>query len=159
MVRWRPYSAIPSRFSNRYRAAEATLDKVSIGDDILENVLTFEYIGSMLQCDGDDQVDVRHRMDIAQAAFGSLSQLWTDHRLSRETKLQLYKLSVCSSLTYCSTAWALTRTMIRMINSGRARLIKYRLRRRWATVCATACCQCSPHLHSGDESSSVYQSW
>ncbi len=81
-------------------AAETTLDNVSIGDDVLENVLNFEYLGSRLQCDGDDQVDVRHRMDIAQAAFGSLSHLCADHRLSRETKLRLYKLSVCSSLAH-----------------------------------------------------------
>ena len=81
MVQWRSNSAIPSWFSNRYsgqdsQAAEATLDKVNIGDNVLENVLNFEYLGSRLQCDGDDQVDVRHRMDIAQAVFGSLSRLW-----------------------------------------------------------------------------------
>ena len=58
------------------RAAESTLDKVSIIDDVLENVLNFEYLGSRLQCDGDDRVDVRHRMDIAQAVFGSLIHLW-----------------------------------------------------------------------------------
>ena len=98
------------------RAAEATLDKVNIGDDVLDNVLTFQYLGSRLQCDGDDQVDVRHRMDIAQTAFGSLSHLWNDHRLSRETKLRLYKLFVCSTLTHCCTAWALTRKVTRMIN-------------------------------------------
>ena len=99
------------------RAAEATLDNVSLGDDVLENVLSFEYLGSRRQCDGDDRVDVRHRMNIAQAAFGSLSHLWTDHRLSPETKLRLYKLSVCSSLTHCCISWALTRTMIRSFNS------------------------------------------
>ena len=97
-------------------ATEATLDKVNIGDNVLENVLNFDYLGSRLQCDGDDQVDVRHRMDIAQAVFGSLSRLWTDHRLSRETKLRLFNLSVCSSLTHCCTAWALTSTVIRMIH-------------------------------------------
>ena len=96
------------------RAADATLDKVSIGNDVLENVLNFEYLGSRLQCDGDDRVDVRHRMDIAQAVFGSLIHLWTDHRLSRETKLRLYKLSVC-------TAWALTRTVTRMVNGFNSR--------------------------------------
>ena len=47
------------------RAAEATLGKVSIADDVLENVLNFEYLGSRLQCDGDNQVDVRQRIDIA----------------------------------------------------------------------------------------------
>ena len=105
------------------RAAEATLDKVSIGDDVLENILNFEYLGSRLQCDEDDQVDVRHRMDIAQPAFGSLSHLWTGHRLSRETKLRLYKLSVCSSLTHCCTAWALTRTVTQMINGFNSRCL------------------------------------
>ena len=83
---------------DKRRAAEETLNNVSIGDEFLENVLNFQYLNSRQQCDGDDQVDVRHRMVIARAAFGSLSHLWTDHRLSRETKLRLYKLSVCSSL-------------------------------------------------------------
>ena len=105
------------------RAAEATLDKVNIDNNVLENVLTFEYLGSRLQCDGDDQVDVRHRTGIAQTAFGSLSRLWTDHRLSRETKLRLYKLSVCSSLTHCCTAWAITRQVTRMTNGFNSRCL------------------------------------
>ena len=99
------------------------MDNVSIGDNVLENVLTFDNLGSRLQCHGDDQVDVRHRMDIAQAAFGSLSHLWTDHRLSRETKLRLYKLSVCSSLTQCYTAWTLTRTLVHMSNGFNSRCL------------------------------------
>ena len=68
-------------------------------------------------------MDVRHRMDIAQAAFGSLNHLWTDHRLSRETKLRLYRLAVCSSLTHCCTTWALTRTVRRMINGFNSRCL------------------------------------
>ena len=142
------------------RAAEATLAKVSIGDDILENVLPFEYLGSRLQCDGDDLVDVRHRVDIAQAAFGSLSHIWTDHRLSRETKLRLYRLSVCSSLTHCCTAWALTRTVRRMINGFNSRCLHVitggttatrppRLCTTWCWLCGSdecatsaTCCAC-----------------
>ena len=107
----------------KMRAAEATLDKVIIGDDVLDNVLTFEYLGSRLQCDGHDQVDVRHRMGIAQTTFGSVSHLWSDHRLSRETKLRLNKLSVCSTLTHCCTAWALTRTVTPMINGFNSRCL------------------------------------
>ena len=68
-------------------------------------------------------MDVRHRMDIAQAAFGSLNGVWTDHRLSRETKLRLYRLAVCSSLTHCCTTWALTRTVRRMINGFNSRCL------------------------------------
>ena len=52
------------------RVAESALDKVYVGNEALDNVLHFEYLGSQLQGDGDDAADVRHRMDIAQAAFG-----------------------------------------------------------------------------------------
>ena len=55
------------------RVAEAALNKVNVGNEALDNVLYFEYLGSQLQGDGEDEADVRHRMDVAQAAFGSLS--------------------------------------------------------------------------------------
>ena len=70
------------------RAAEATLGKVQIENNVLDNVYSLEYFGSRLQCDGDDKADVRHRMDIAQATFASVSHLWMDHRLSRNMKLK-----------------------------------------------------------------------
>ena len=50
------------------RAAEATLGKVQSENNVLDNVYSFEYLGSRLQCDGDDEADVRYRMDIAQEA-------------------------------------------------------------------------------------------
>ena len=122
------------------RAAEATLDRVHVGNEALDNVLHFHYLDSQLQGDGEDEADVRHCMDIAQSAFGSLSHLWSDHRLSRATKLRLFRLSVCSTLAspglqrqrLCapmvyrygapwSLTWSLTRTVVRMINGFNSR--------------------------------------
>ena len=40
------------------RAAEATLGKVEIDNNVLDNVYSFEYLGSRLQGDGDDEADV-----------------------------------------------------------------------------------------------------
>ena len=45
-----------------------------------------------------------------------LSHLWADHRLSRTTKLRLYRVCVCSSLIHCCEAWTLNRTVTRSIN-------------------------------------------
>ena len=59
---------------------------------------------------------MRHRLEIAQSAFSSLNHLWADHRLSRTTKLRLYRVCVCSSLTHCCEAWTLNRTVTRSIN-------------------------------------------
>ena len=61
-----------------------------------------------MQCDGADDADVRHRMAIAQTTFGSLSSIWTEHRLLRALKLRTYQLAVCSTLTHASEAWTLT---------------------------------------------------
>ena len=69
------------------RATEDTLAKVQIENNVVENVYSFEYLGSRLQRDGDGEADVRYRMDIAQAAFAPLSHLWMDHRLTRNMML------------------------------------------------------------------------
>ena len=96
------------------RTAEATLGKVQIKNNVLDNVYSFEYLGSRLQCDGGDEADVRYRMDIVQAAFASLSHLWMDHRLSRNIKLRLYNIWVCSTLTHSCRAWNLTKVVSRI---------------------------------------------
>ena len=108
--------------SSKRRAAEASLDKVVIGrDPPLQNVP--QYLGSRLQGDGSDEADVDHRLEIAQSAFSSLSHLWADHRLSRTTKLRLYRICVCSSLTHCCEAWTLNRTVTRSINGFNSRCL------------------------------------
>ena len=62
--------------SSKRGAVEASLDKVIIASDPpLENVPHFEYLGSTLQGDGSDEADVRHRLEIAQSPFSSLSHL------------------------------------------------------------------------------------
>ena len=110
--------------SSKRRAAEASLDKVAIGSDPpLENVPHFQYLGSRLQGDGSDEADVGHRLEIAQSAFSTLSHLWADHRLSRTTKLRLYRVCVCSSLTHCCEAWTLNRAVTRMINGFNSRCL------------------------------------
>ena len=58
--------------------------RIVIEGQQLENVYSFEYLGSRMQCDGDDRADVKYRMDIAQARFSSSHHIWKDHRLLRK---------------------------------------------------------------------------
>ena len=69
------------------------------------------------------QLDIRHRMAIAQTTFGSLSNIWTDHRLSRALKLMMYQLAVCSTLTHASEAWTLTEPVMRSVNRFNSRCL------------------------------------
>ena len=63
-------------------------------------------------------------MDIAQAAFASLSHLCTDHRLSRNLKLTLYNMCVCSTLTHSCEAWNLTKAVSRILNGFNSRCLE-----------------------------------
>ena len=105
------------------RPAEALLSQVYAGNTPLENVYSFEYLGARMQCDGADDADVRHRMAIAQTTFGSLSNIWTDHRLSRALKPRTYQLAVCSTLTHASEAWTLTEQVMSSLNGFNSRCL------------------------------------
>ena len=106
------------------RVAEAALDKVYVGNEARDNVLHFDYLSSQLHDDGGGgEAVVRHRMDVVQAAFGSLHHMWSDHRLSRATKLRLYCMSVCLAVTHSCQAWTLTITAVRMINGFNSRCL------------------------------------
>ena len=104
-------------------ANEDKLDHVEIEGQKLDNVYSFEYLGSRMQCDGDDKADVQHRMDIAQPRFSSLRHVWKDHRLRRVMKIRLYKSSVCSTLTHACEAWNLTAAVKQMLNGFNSRCL------------------------------------
>ena len=104
-------------------ANEDKREHVEIEGQKLDNVYSFEYLGSRTQCDGDEKADVQYRMDIAQARFSSLHHIWKDHRLRRAMKIRLYKASVCSTLTHACEAWTLTDTVKRMLNGFNSRCL------------------------------------
>ena len=58
-----------------------------------------------------------------RSSFGSLSHQWSDHCLSRATKLRLFRLSLCSNRTHSCEASSLTRTVARMIKGFNSRCL------------------------------------
>ncbi|KAI8491775.1 hypothetical protein Bbelb_305800 [Branchiostoma belcheri] len=105
-------------------AKEKERPHVTLQGEQLENVHAFDYLGSRMQCDGDQEADVNYRMVIAQTRFSSLQHIWRDHRLPHSMKVRLYKSSVCSTLTHSCEAWDLTRDVTRMINGFNSRCLQ-----------------------------------
>ena len=96
---------------------------MTIEGEQLDNVYSFEYLGSRIQCDGDERADVEYRMTIAQTPFNSLSHMWSDHRLSRRKKVRLYASSVCSAFTHGCEAWRLTESVTKTVNGFNSRCL------------------------------------
>ena len=108
---------------SKRKLAENERDHVYMEGEEIENVHSFVYLGSKVQCDGDDLADVKYRMTIAQAAFSSLSRIWQDHRLPLSMKLGLYQSAVCSTFTHACEAWTLTDSIRRTINGFNSRCL------------------------------------
>ena len=102
---------------------EAEREHVKINGEDIDNVPSFEYLGSLVPNDGDDMTDVQHRMNIAQARFSGLFHIWKDHRLPVTMKLRLYICAVCSTFTHACEAWDLTEKVKKSINGFNSRCL------------------------------------
>ena len=94
---------------------------VTLNGHIIENVLSFDYLGSRVSGDGSDSADIQHRMVIAQERFSSLHNIWRDHRLSRAMKIDMYSSSVCSTFTHGSETWTLESAALKSVNGFKSR--------------------------------------
>ena len=97
--------------------------RVTVNGEAIDNVYSFEYLGSKQQSDGEDVSDVKHRMDIAQATFTSLSHIWSDHRLPIALRLRLYGAAICSTFTHACEAWDQTDVVTKKINGFNSRCL------------------------------------
>ena len=103
------------------KASAALIPPVVMEGEALESVYQFDYLGCRFTSDGDDAVDMSHRIAIAGERSRSLDYLWHDNRLPRSLKLRLYAASVCSTLTHGSEAWMLTPRALAILNGFNSR--------------------------------------
>ncbi len=71
------------------------LEPVMVGDVNLEDVNTFEYLGSKIGNSGGTDTDVKARICKTRSAFVSLKKIWNSRTLSVSTKLRLFNKMLC----------------------------------------------------------------
>ena len=93
-------------------------EKIKIGEEELDNVFTFVYLGAEVPADGDPVIPVKHRCDIAWGRFGEYSKTLMSAQLPVSLRCRLYNSLISSStLAYGCEAWKMTLPVQRMINS------------------------------------------
>ena len=109
---------------NKIIAAQQSKDNVKCEGHQLKNVFKFKYLGSIFAADGSHVHDVKRRCAMAQERFGALRQVFNSD-VSLRLKLKVYKVAVCSLLTYGCEAWDLTERTMAMINGCNARCLSH----------------------------------
>ena len=91
---------------------------IKCGDDTLENVYKFLYLGTYFTADGDQFVDIKARIVKAQLRCGQLRDLFNATHLSLNLKIRLYIAAVASLLSYGAETWTLSNKALRAINGA-----------------------------------------
>ena len=99
------------------------LPKVQIGQEVLENVYSFVYLGAEIASDGDPEVTIQHRIGIAWGRFGEYRQVLSATKLPVNTRIRLYRALIVSTMTYGCCAWLFTTPMRKKWNGVNSKML------------------------------------
>ena len=83
----------------------------------IEQVNSFNYLGSMLTSDGRCEKEIRRRIEIAKTSFNQMSPVLKDRKLSIPLKVRLLKCFIWSVLLYGCESWTLSAALTRNIET------------------------------------------
>ena len=98
---------------------------ISIGDDTLEVVDNFTYLGSTISSRLNLDTELNSRIGKASTAMARLSKrVWENNMLTINTKTKVYQACVLSTLMYGSESWSLYTRQERRLNSFHQRCLR-----------------------------------
>ena len=80
-----------------------------LGDESIEDVESFVYLGSKVTKDGGTAQDVAQRIQKANGAFVQLWRVWRNNKISTRTKFHIFRSNVKAVLLYGSETWKVTK--------------------------------------------------
>lgn len=83
-----------------------------IGDEDIEEVESFCYLGCIIANDGGAKMCVDNRILKARQAFGMLKRVWASPMMSRDLKLRFFWSNVMSVLLYGGETWKTTPSIV-----------------------------------------------
>ncbi|PFX14166.1 putative uncharacterized transposon-derived protein F52C9.6 [Stylophora pistillata] len=109
-----------------------TPPSIKIGETVLENVDNFTYLGSTLSPHANVDAEVNDRIQQAVAAFGKLqSRVFQDRDIRLDTKIQVYKAIVVTTLLYGSETWTIYRRHIAALEKFQQRCLRKMMTIKW----------------------------
>ncbi len=91
------------------------LDSIYLDEKRIEIIPTFNYVGSLLRYDGDNEPEIRRRIAIAKQALFGLRNLLRSKRIILTFKIRLIKTYIFSTLFYNCEGWLISPKMCRKI--------------------------------------------
>nr|XP_043069933.1 uncharacterized protein LOC122322283 [Drosophila bipectinata] len=94
------------------RINNSNTNNITIGDNTIDFVDSFTYLGTIITSNGGVESDVENRLRKARSAFGRLHRVWRNQQTNRKTKLRIFNSCVKSILLYGSETWLTTQRIL-----------------------------------------------
>ena len=118
----------------------------------LEEVVSFTYLGSVIDKQGGTDADVKSRIGKARAAYLQLKNVWCSKEVSKRTKIRLFNSNVKSVLLYGSETWRTTKNTIKKVQVFTNTCLRRVLKIHWPEkISNTALWQCTNQLPADGE--------
>ena len=95
-----------------------TADPVKLGEQDLEDVTEFTYLGAKVTKDGNTEAEIKTRINKAMGAFAALKNFWKTKMISKKTKIRIFKSNVLSVLLYAAEYWKVTKGICHIVESA-----------------------------------------
>ena len=102
---------------------------IIIGNDLIEEVLDFDYLGSLIANNGDGFKEVNRRLGMAMKKLKSIKKLWKG--TNEQTKLKFLKALIFPIATYGSETWSISKQVEQKINAFQMKSFRRILRVSW----------------------------
>ncbi|KAG7503735.1 hypothetical protein JOB18_043998 [Solea senegalensis] len=103
-----------------------------LGNNIVEPVESFVYLGSIVTDYGDLKPEIIRRRALAASALQSLwKPLWRHQTISGKTKLRIYNSAILSILLYGSETWPLHKSLASRLDGFDSRALRTIENIRW----------------------------
>lgn len=96
---------------------KAPVCHLKIGQDLVEQVHTYIYLGTTVNDQWDSSDEVRSRIGKARAVFNKMGNLFKNHGLTMATKIRLLHCYVYSTLFYGAETWTLTEELSKRLEA------------------------------------------
>ena len=83
---------------------------MTLGNEKIDQVDSFTYLGSIISREGGSSEDVKSRIAKAQGVFFAIKKVWKNRKISLQTKIRILEGTVMTVVKYGSEAWALRKT-------------------------------------------------
>ena len=94
---------------NDYDNNSRNYEEIQLGDDKLNTVTTFKYLGSIFDSNGGSERDINNRVKLAWMKWKQLTGVLCDKKVPIKLNDKVYKTVIKPTMTYGAECWRLER--------------------------------------------------